>query len=295
MTRISARAPAKLNLGLQVLGRRVDGYHDIATIFQTIDLWDLITVEPADQLSVQIDVPLEGETNLAMNAATALQNRFQIEQGAAIHIKKQIPIAAGLGGGSSDAAATLRALDLLWSIDPGQLEMLQVALSIGSDVPFLLNGGTAIGRGRGELLHPLKENFESWVVLAAPNSSVKSKTETMFSKLSRVDFGNGVAISEIARRIESDKQIDVSSLPNSFARVIYEVLPQLRAVASAFLNVGAPGVAISGAGPTHYTLVDQEDEARFIAERLKQHLGTTAVVVACRTLARLPPPVRDNG
>jgi 4-diphosphocytidyl-2-C-methyl-D-erythritol kinase len=295
MNRITVLAPAKLNLGLQVLGRRVDGYHDIATIFQTIDLCDVITVASADQLTVQIDVPFEGETNLAMKAASALQNRFQIDQGAAIHIVKQIPIAAGLGGGSSDAAATLRALDLLWGVDPGQLEMLQVALSIGSDVPFLLKGGTAIGRGRGELLHPISATFDSWVVLAIPNSSVKNKTETMFGKLTRMDYGDGVAISVIARRIESQKPIDVSALPNSFARVTYEVFPELREIASAFLNIGAPGVAISGAGPTHYTLVDQKDEARFIAERLKQRLGATSLVVACKTLAHLPPLVRDNG
>jgi 4-diphosphocytidyl-2-C-methyl-D-erythritol kinase len=295
MNRIIALAPAKLNLGLQILGRRTDGYHEIATIFQTIDLCDVIKVEPADQLSVQIDVPLDGETNLALKAASALRERFHIERGAAILVEKHIPIAGGLGGGSTDAAATLRALDQLWDIDPMLNEMHRVALSLGSDVPFLLVGGTAIGRGRGESLAPLDVPLESWVVLAAPRSQWQNKTQTMFSKLTESDYGDAVPISDIARRIESHKPIDVSVLPNSFARVIYEAFPHLNVLASEFLSCGAPGVAISGAGPTHYTLVDQEDEARSIAGRLEQRLGTTAEVVACRTLAHLPPPVRDNG
>jgi 4-diphosphocytidyl-2-C-methyl-D-erythritol kinase len=297
MTLVTARAPAKLNIGLEVLGRRPDGYHEIATIFQTIDLCDDITIEPSNlshQLTVQSNPSIDGATNLALKAAFALRQFTDNEQGAAIQIAKRIPVAAGLGGGSSDAAVTLRALSIFWGLDLSNQELAQVASSLGSDVPFLVAGGTMIGRGRGEELTQLANTLDRWVVLAVPDARLENKTQTMFRRLTALDFSQDTVIPEIARQIECGVHIDVTSLPNSFTRVIYESSPELRDLAEEFLRVGAPGVAISGAGPTHYTLIEQENEALAIAERLQRRLAGSALVVACRTLAQTPPPVRDN-
>jgi 4-diphosphocytidyl-2-C-methyl-D-erythritol kinase len=294
MTIVAVLAPAKLNIGLEILGRRPDGYHEIATIFQTIDLCDDIIIEPSEQLTVHSNPSIDGETNLALKAALALRRSRNIEHGADIQIDKRIPIASGLGGGSSDAAATLRALSAYWELEISDGELVQIAASLGSDVPFLVNGGTMIGRGRGEKLMPLADSLDCWVVLAVPDSKLQNKTQTMFRRLAPLDFSEGNVIPDIARQIEYRELIDLSTLPNSFMRAIYESSPELRVLAANFLDAGAPGVAISGAGPTHYTLVEQEHEALAIADRLERHLAGSALVIACKTLAQTPPVVRDN-
>ncbi len=294
MSIVTARAPAKINIGLEILGRRPDGYHEIATIFQTIDLCDVITIEPSEQLTIRSNPSIEGESNLALKAALALKRFANSNKGAEIFIDKCIPISAGLGGGSSDAATTLRALTVLWGLELSDEELGRIALTLGSDVPFLVRGGTMIGHGRGENLIPLGNSLDSWVVLAVPDSNLPNKTQAMFWKLTPLDFAQESRIPEIARQIGSREQLDVSALPNSFERAIYDTSPELRVLADQFLEAGAPGVAISGAGPTHYTLVEQENEAQAIAERLERRLVGSARVIACKTLAHTPSAVRDN-
>lgn len=295
MTRIVARALAKLNLGLEVLGRRSDGYHDIATIFQTIDLCDVITIEPNSHLKVAIDASLASEANLAEAAAIALRDHRQIDQGATVQIEKQIPIAAGLGGASSDAATTLRALASFWNIESDGEVLFELALKLGCDVPFFLVGGTAIGHGRGEQLERIDGTLDAWIILASPQIAIPNKTRSMFSKLVATDCSSGETISTIARRIESTQAVDPQSLPNAFARPLYEAFPHLQDLAGAFRAAGAAGVAITGAGPSHYTLTNQEGEARAIAERLHRSLGASASVFVCRPIACVPALVRENG
>ena len=164
---------AKINLSLEVIGRRDDGYHDVATILQTIDLADELALEPANTLSVTCDDPgLAGESNIVWRAATNLASRAGILPRARIHITKRIPVAAGLGGGSADAAAALLGLNRMWELNLATPELHQVAATLGSDVPFLLTGGTALATGRGDVLHPLpplpETHVSSWWCLGTP-------------------------------------------------------------------------------------------------------------------------------
>ena len=145
------KAYAKVNLTLEILGKRRDGYHDLASVMQTVNLFDTVTVSEADSIIVDCDgLEIDTEMNLATKAASVLKNRTGIRSGAKILIKKRIPVSAGLGGGSSDAAATLRGLNQIWKLGLSVDELADIAASVGSDVPFLLRGGTALVRGRGE-------------------------------------------------------------------------------------------------------------------------------------------------
>lgn len=149
-------ARAKVNLVLDVVGLRPDGYHELRTVFQSIDLSDVLTLEPATDIEVTCDLPgiPEGPGNLAFRAAALLRERLRVTRGARIRIHKRIPAGAGLGGGSADAAATLVGLNDLWQLGLGTAELHDLGALLGSDVPFMISGGTAIGTGRGEILTP---------------------------------------------------------------------------------------------------------------------------------------------
>ena len=163
------RIPAKVNLFLRVVERRADSYHEVETVLQSIGLYDTLEFAPAGELTLacdQPDLPL-GPGNLVWKAAEALRARFGVAptQGASIAIQKQIPVGAGLGGGSADAAATLVALAQLWGLDAGRSDLEEVAAGLGSDVPFFLTGGAMLARGRGERLTPLPPGPSLWLAL----------------------------------------------------------------------------------------------------------------------------------
>ncbi|MEO8041728.1 MAG: 4-(cytidine 5'-diphospho)-2-C-methyl-D-erythritol kinase, partial [Acidobacteriota bacterium] len=148
---------AKINLHLQVIGRRPDGFHDLCTVFQTISLHDTISVWPADEILISCGddkIPV-GEQNLVVKAAVALREKAGVSHGARIHLDKRIPAPGGLGGGSSNAATALLVLNTLWNLDIATDDLHAVAESLGSDVPFFLYGGTALGMGRGEIVEPI--------------------------------------------------------------------------------------------------------------------------------------------
>ena len=157
------RASAKVNLSLEVLGKRPDGYHEIVTVMQAVDLYDRLTLEAASTLSLRADEPdlPTDERNLIMRAARLLKDAAKVEAGARIELSKRIPVAAGLGGGSSDAAATLWGLNRLWKLRWPRARLMELAVGIGMDVPFFLGNGPALGTGRGEHLKPLGKT--GWV------------------------------------------------------------------------------------------------------------------------------------
>jgi 4-diphosphocytidyl-2-C-methyl-D-erythritol kinase len=295
VTVVRGVALAKINLGLEVIGRRPDGFHDIVTIFQTIDILDTIRVSPGHQMALSVDDPLlQGENNLALRAAKSLQERFSISVGAEIRLTKEIPVAAGLGGASSDAASTLRALSLFWEIEPATEELHEIASALGSDLPFFLTGGTAMGRSRGENVLPLSKQLSAWVVVAVPNLVPQNKTATMFGLLSERDFTAGSTVLALSKRIEAGEPILGVELPNTFGRHAFRTWPVLDEVADQLRESGARGVSLSGAGPSLYTLVDEEAEATFIRDRMLDRVSSKARVFACKTTSHTPPPVRDN-
>lgn len=259
---IRLRAPAKINWTLEVLRRRDDGYHELRTILQTIDLADTLTFHPADDLSLAIRGADESslgplEANLVLRAAMLLRTRFQVTQGAAIELEKRIPSAAGLGGGSSDAAAALRGLARLWEIDLTADTLVDLAAQLGSDAPFFVYGGTALAEGRGERLSPLPDAPPGELALL-PGEAAEGKTAKMFGALQPSDFPDGDMSLRVAQRLAQGTMRSIDQLDayfvNTFENVARDVFPGYARRSQALHNATGRPARLAGAGPTLFAV-----------------------------------------
>lgn len=284
VTLLRERAEAKINLSLEVIGRRADGYHDIVTIFQTIDLADAIEAEAAEGVSLTVDEPeLDTPTNLATRAATALRKSASIAAGVGLTLTKRIPTAAGLGGGSADAAATLRVCARLWEVPLSQVR--SVARELGADVSFLIDGGTALGEGRGERLTPLATP-SAYAVIASPAIRIDSKTARAYGSLQAADFSPGEQTRSLARALDAGDLAALAEAPNAFRRVASEIFPGLDDLERAFAVRGAPWTRLSGSGPSLFTVIADPDRAADIGRRLTGRVRNVTIFVT---------PVTDRG
>lgn len=272
-------APAKLNLGLEVLGRRPDGYHEIATIFLAIDLVDLLTVALSAKLELECSNPaLAGSDNLVLKALDLLRSESATAKGLMVRLQKTIPEAAGLGGASSDAAAALLAARDVWGLRQTDADLSALAARLGSDVPFFLRGGCAMGRGRGELLEFLPIPSNVWFVVVVPPVAIPRKTATLYGALRASDFTEGTRIAEQASRLQAGQEIDPRLLGNAFSRPLASMAPGLADLRETMKAAGAPSCALSGAGPAHYAIVGDPEEASRLAARVRERLGNTKSV-----------------
>ncbi len=283
-------APAKLNLVLEVLARRADGYHDIASLMQTIDLADTVRLEAAGSIEIEVageaqrGVPLEGPRNLAFRAAHALAEAVgQAELGVRIELEKRIPAGMGLGGGSTDAAAVLRGLNRLWDLDLTPEELNKVAASVGSDVAFFLYGGTAVAGGRGEQIETLPDLEALRLTLFFADVDLADKTRRMYGLMSPVDFTDGEKTSNASDLAAHGLPLREGDLHNAFDRHVVEVAPQ---VASAMALCRAEKLAVfaAGSGPGFFTPVGIDALPPLLLRELERDWGVRAV--ECRTLSR---------
>jgi 4-diphosphocytidyl-2-C-methyl-D-erythritol kinase len=266
---LRVRSYAKVNLGLEVLSVRADGYHELRTLFQTIDLHDDIELRAARRdVSVTCDhpgVPLD-ETNLAVKAALELRRFTGVDKGLRIHIRKRIPVAGGLGGGSSNAAAVLLALDAVWHLGLGPAGLQPLARRLGADVPFFLQGGTALGLGRGDEVFPLHHQVRGHVVVVDPERPVS--TAAVFRRLdSRLTPRENSRT--IFRFVSSDLGGDPRSfriLANDLELAALEEAPELalkvRRIRSILNREGASLALLSGSGSSFFGLFDEPQRAR---------------------------------
>ena len=265
------RTSAKVNLALEVLGKRGDGYHEIATVLQAVDLFDRLTVETADTLSLHTDDPElpTDEGNLVMRAARLLQKTAGIDRGARIELQKRIPVAAGLGGGSSDAAATLWGLNRLWGLRWPRARLQALAVELGMDVPFFLGTGRAVARGRGEQLRTLPGAGGYALVLVNPREPLSTK-----EVYGRVPAGWHAEPTGTERVIEALRRRNVATLAaaltNNLERVVEPVLPVIGRMKAALLAAGALGAIMSGSGPTVFGLARSLDHARQVRSRVSR-------------------------
>ena len=265
------RASAKVNLALEVLGKRGDGYHEIATVLQAVDLFDRLTVETADTLSLHTDDPElpTDEGNLVMRAARLLQKTAGIEKGARIELQKRIPVAAGLGGGSSDAAATLWGLNRLWGLRWPRARLQELAVELGMDVPFFLGTGRAVARGRGERLQALPAGGGYALVLVNPRAPLSTR-----EVYGRVPAGWHAEPTGTDRVIEALRRRNVATLAaaltNNLERVVEPVLPVIGRMKAALMAAGALGAIMSGSGPTVFGLARSLDHARQVRSRVSR-------------------------
>jgi len=290
---MEASAYAKINLTLEVLGRREDGYHEVRTILQTIDLADTITFEESTELSVESSDPsLAGEENLVWRAADLLKRSAGHPGGARIRLEKRIPMNMGLGGGSSDAATTLLGLNTLWGLklDPAALHGL--AASLGSDVPFFLTGGTCLGTGRGDGTSPLPGPPRSWVVLVCPQEDPSpagiGKTAHMYSLLDPGDFSDGSPTRQMVDALENGGPID-GLLFNGFRRASQQASPQHIQLERLLAEAGGQKVCLAGSGPALFSLFPDEDGARRVHISLKDR-GVQAYCVSTVQPSSWPAP-----
>ena len=276
--RVSTLAPAKVNWALEVLGRRPDGYHEVRTVLQTVDLCDRVSVSPAADLELaltgpvgQSGTPLTGmpaPENLAYRAAALLRDRAGGRAlGARIELEKAIPADAGLGGGSSDAAATLRALNRLWDLGLPPGELARLGAQLGSDVPFFVFGGTALGRGRGDEVTPLADVPSQRLLLVVPRRRPAKKTAAMYAHLRPDHFGAGEASERLAAAIREGMAPCDDDVRNTFEDVAGEVLPEAAAAAERCRGLGLrPHLA--GSGPAQFVLLQPDTESAPLREAL---------------------------
>jgi 4-diphosphocytidyl-2-C-methyl-D-erythritol kinase len=279
--RIEIDAHAKVNLTLEVLGRRDDGYHEIVSVLQTIDLHDTLSLEPADDLTLTCDVPeLESPDNLVLRAAHLLREASGYRGGCRLSLAKKVPAAAGLGGGSSDAAAALSGLNRLWELGMSLEELTPLAARLGSDVPFFLRGGTAMVQGRGERVRPLPPADIQWVVVLAPRILMPDKTASVYARLSESDFTPGQLTRKLEARIRGGGDVPPQFLFNVFDEVALQAFPDLRRYWDTFRVLGAREIHVAGTGPSLYAPVSRRELGTAIELLLRHTHGWDAHLAA---------------
>ncbi|KRM71285.1 4-(cytidine 5'-diphospho)-2-C-methyl-D-erythritol kinase [Lacticaseibacillus brantae] len=267
---IIQKAPAKINLSLDARFRHPDGEHEWEMVMTSVDLADYVHIQPSKTLHVTTDSGFlpEDPRNLAYQAALALQRVSGTRLGARIHIEKHIPVAAGLGGGSSDAAAVLRGLNRLWGLNYSREQLAKIGLQVDSDVPYCVYSETALVTGRGEQIKPLGELPNFWVVLAKPKVSVSTP-----SILNRLDY------SEIKYRPDTQTVLDgirerdfgmmASGMANSLESVTAARHPEITAIKTRLLKYGAQVAQMSGSGPTVFGLCEKQSRATRVYNSMK--------------------------
>ena len=270
MNSIELTSYAKVNLRLDVLGKRDDGYHEIRTVFQKISLADELRITRTKSgIEITCDnprVPLN-ETNLAYRAAHILLNKHKIQDGISISIKKRIPVAAGLGGGSSNAASVLMGINQLFALGLTPQELMETGKNIGADVPFFIFGESALATGIGDKLEPFEVVPPLWFLLITPDFPVSTAWAYGNIRRGLTNANNNIIIS---RFIEHLQDI-ITILSNDLEHVVIPRYPLIQEIKDALLAEGAKGSLMSGSGSTVFGIFESEAEAQAARDRLKSH------------------------
>ncbi len=286
--RLTYPAYAKINLSLEILGKRPDRFHNLISVMQTVSLADELHLCPAPDLEFDCNLPeLVNQNNLVWRAACRMHDLLpeDSKKGVSIYLEKSIPVAAGLGGGSSDAATTLIALNEFWGLELTEEHLVQEAAKLGSDVPFFIRGGTALAEGRGEILTPLPSLRRSYVVLLYPEIELPAnKTAALYRSLERNDFSTGFITQQLVTEIKAGRRPSQAFFHNTFELVAYQRFPEMDSYRAAMVTAGADYVRVSGSGPTLYTFLEDKDEGREITQKLADagYLVYLAETVASR-------------
>jgi 4-diphosphocytidyl-2-C-methyl-D-erythritol kinase len=282
---LSLKAPAKINFYLQITGNRADGYHDLVMIMQSVDLSDRIDLRkiPGGGIVVHCEHPQvpQDQTNLAYRAARLMQQKFPVVGGVAINIHKHIPIAAGLAGGSTDAAAVLVGIDRLWQLGLTQPELRDLAAQLGSDIPFCISGGTALATGRGEIITPIADLADVAIVICKPKDIAIStawayqtfRAEGLLTKGNRLDHDRSREMLEVIEKAKDKQGQEFAALTAQLGQLLYNdlervVLPAHPAIVKLkqLLQAQAPlGVLMSGSGATVFAIAQDITQAEQIA------------------------------
>lgn len=290
--RLVARCPAKVNLALRVLERRPDGYHDLDTVFQAVDLWDSLEIEAAEGLELVCDDPAlpTGSANLALRAAALVRDRYRVSAGARLGLRKAIPVQGGLGGGSSDAAAALLLCTRFWGARAGRGELLEMAAELGADVPFFLTGGTARGRGRGDRVERLPFLGATLFLLGLPPFGI-STAEVFARAATRLTLpGIGVSLPCLSAH-KWPVENDFAFVVNDLEAVVFKGWPELVRFRDELLGAGAKRAVMSGSGSTVFGIYEEPGRLEEAMVGLKHRfpgwrlLATQAVEAAAHVVS----------
>lgn len=271
MYEIVEKAAAKINLGLDVVKKRSDGFHDLAMVMVSVDLSDYIVVSEREDQEIVLEclagrIPLNGK-NHVYKAVLALQKYAGINKGVTIRIEKNIPVSAGMAGGSSDAAATLRALNQLWQLDLSLEELAEIGLAVGSDVPYCVHGGCAYVTGRGEHVEPITAAPKKWLVIVKPHLGVS--TGTVFKEVD-INTIRHVDVPGLRQAIEnSDYEGMLACMGNSLEDITIARRPEIQKIKDCLQSAGADIALMSGSGPSVFALCRSEKVANRVLNSAK--------------------------
>ena len=271
--RVIIRGMAKVNLALDVLGRRENGYHDVRMIMQTVNLYDKLTLEKLEGKEIQIacntgELPLD-DSNLIFKAARLFFEAYETAEGVFVNLEKNIPIAAGMAGGSTDAAATLIALNEMFDAGFTKQQLAEIGVKIGADVPYCIYGGTCLSEGIGEILTPVPNQLQCFVVIAKPEFSVSTKFVYENLHVERIE--RHPDIDGMLNAIHRGSLPEVADkMENILENVTAKKYPQIEEMKECLMANGAMKALMSGSGPTVFGIFDKEDVAEKAFEELKK-------------------------
>lgn len=278
---VQLKARAKINLTLDVLSRRENGYHDVEMVMQQINLYDNVTVEKNSSGDLNLScsdsfLPVD-EKNIAYQAASLMKEMFQLSEGFDIHIDKQIPVAAGLAGGSTDAAAVIKAINQLSGLNLSTEALQKIGFKLGADVPFCFLEGCALARGLGEILKPVRGFEHAWMVLVKPGFGVSTK-----EVYGALDLGTVEAHPDTTKMLEAlneqNKRVILSELCNVLETVTLGLYPKVSEIKEKLNSYGAEGVLMSGSGPTVFGFFPSYERAKKAHKKLKKQYPQSYVV-----------------
>jgi 4-diphosphocytidyl-2-C-methyl-D-erythritol kinase len=289
---ISFKTPAKVNLGLHILGKRDDGFHELETLFQMVNWCDEIKIEclshGLELVCNQPDIPTD-DGNLVIKAAHILQIRYPDRcKGARIHLNKNIPHGAGLGGGSGNAAGVLLGLNFLWGLKLKRENLISMASELGSDVPFFLFSPCAIGRGRGEILEPVKNSIKFYVLMVYPGFAVPTASVYGNLKLKLTKGENNISILKNFLLQSEFAQLG-ATLSNDLELFVFKEYPGLSGIKKEMLALGAKGALLSGSGSTVFGIFDNPETAKNAHARLDREKFRLFLAESVASLSELYP------
>jgi len=285
---LSLPAFAKINLGLRVGSRRADGYHEIGTIFQTISLHDTIemnaTEDPHIVLACDDRSLSTSDDNLVMRAVKSLQERFAPQQGVRIRLQKRIPMQAGLGGGSSDAATTLMGLARLWDLPASRHELAAIGKELGADVTFFLFGGTAHASGVGDRVEVYNDAPKKFLLIVKPNANISTAEAYRALDQRFLTSPNSNPILSTSQPAADSDEINLANLTNDFEAVVFDLEPEIRRAKSALLKAGASAALLAGSGSAMVGIFASEDAQRRAIQAIELETGWR--VFPCKMVGR---------
>ena len=282
MDKMELKALGKVNLGLDILGRKENGYHEVRMVMQTVYLYDRVILERSRTPGIMVETNLRflpvNENNLAYRAAKLLMDEFRIEDGISIRLNKHIPVAAGMAGGSSNAAAVLFGMNRIFGLGLTMEELMKRGVTLGADVPYCIMRGTVLAEGIGEVLTPLAPMPKCFVLLAKPPVAVSTKL--VYEKLDSQEIENHPDIDGIIEGLEEQSLAKITaSMGNVLERVTALEYPIIDKIKNTMKTAGALNAMMSGSGPTVFGIFEDKNRARAAAQKIKETQLTKQVYV----------------